>query len=85
MTFLSLKQVCAHLPLFYTKKTGHDIERLLKKEFPFLNFLMIATQSRHIVFFTTSSLEAQELLWYRQEIIAFLAGHGIKKQIKIIQ
>lgn len=85
MAFVSIKQVVATLSLFYTKKTEKDIEKALKKRFPFLAAIPIALAHYHLTFFPPSSLEAQKLLWYRQEIIAFCAEQGIKKQIKIIQ
>ena len=85
MAFVSIKQAVALLPFFYTKKTEKDIERALKKQFSFLTNIPLTCTFHHITFFPSSSLEAQELLWYRQEIISFLTGLGIKKQIKIIQ
>lgn len=85
MAFVSIKHVITTLPLFYTKKTEKDIEKALKKKFPFLAAIPIALTRYHLTFFPPSSLEAQKLLWYRQEIAAFLVEQGIKKQIKIIQ
>ena len=85
MAFVSIKHVIITLPLFYTKKTEKDIEKALKKKFSFLAVIPITLARYHLTFFPSSSLEAQELLWYRQEIISFLAEQGIKKQIKIIQ
>lgn len=85
MTFVSIKQAFTALPFFYTKKTEKDIEKSLKKEFPLLAAMPLRITSYYIEFFPSSSLDAQKLLWYRQEIIAFCAEQGIKKQIKIIQ
>lgn len=85
MVFVSIKQAVASLPLFYTKKTGKDVEKALIKQLPFLAAISSRITPYHIEFFPSSSLEAQKLLWYRQEIIAFLTEQGIKKQIKIIQ
>ena len=85
MSFISIKQAFYSLPLFYTKKTEKDVEKSLIKQFPFLAAIPITIARYHLTFFPPSSLEAQELLWYRQEIVAFLTEQGIKKQIKIIQ
>lgn len=85
MVFVSIKQAFASLPLFYTKKTEKDIEKTLIKRFSFLATISLSIAPYHVTFFPSSSLEAQKLLWYRQEIITFLADQGIKKQVKIIQ
>lgn len=85
MVFISLKQAFAHLPFFYTKKKENDIKKALQEQFPFLVAISLSVTPYHITFFPSSSLEAQELLWYRQEIITFLSKQSIKKQIKIIQ
>lgn len=85
MTFISIKHAFSSLPLFYTKKTEKNIEKALIKRFPLLVAMSLRVTHYHIEFFPSSSLEAQKILWYRQEIITFLAEQGIKKQIKIIQ
>lgn len=85
MTFISIKQAFSSLPLFYTKKTEKNIEKALIKRFSLLAAMPLRVTPYHIEFFPSSSLEAQKLLWYRQEIITFCAEQGIKKQIKIIQ
>lgn len=85
MAFVSIKNAFSSLPLFYTKKTEKDIEKAFKKQFPFLAAIPITITYHHVTFSPHSSLEAQKLLWYRQEIITFCAEQGIKKQIKIMQ
>lgn len=85
MVFISLKQAFSYLPFFYTKKTELDIKKALQKQFPFLLTISSSVAAHYITFFPSSSLEAQQLLWYRQEIIAFCAKQGTKKHIKIIQ
>ena len=85
MSFISIKQAFISLPFFYTKRTEGDIEKAFRRQFPFFATVPLHITLHYIELFPPSSLEAQELLWYRQEIVAFLTEQGIKKQIKIIQ
>ncbi|MEK7480547.1 MAG: hypothetical protein AAB604_00395 [Patescibacteria group bacterium] len=85
MAFISLKQIITtSVPLSYTKKTDHDIEKYLKKQFLFLINIPFESTAYHIIFSPSSSLESQQIFWYRQEIQRFLADNNIHKQIKII-
>ena len=85
MAFVSIKQIIiSSLPLSLTKKTDRDLERHIKKQFTFLEDVPVRSTAYHIIFSPSSSLESQQIFWYRQEIQRFLAENNIRKQIKII-
>lgn len=84
MTFVSIQQIIkTSVPLHYTKKTDRDIARVLSKNFSFLASVPLSVTPFRLIFSPSSSLESQQIFWYRQEISDFLAKNGIKKQIMI--